>query len=77
MVSCQNVLGSVDDQLSCDMTGEKMVIGFNNRYLIEAVRAIQGDRVRLLLSGPDRAVKVMEADGEGSIAVIMPVQVRR
>lgn len=76
-ISCQNVLGSVEDQLSCDMTGEKMVIGFNNRYLLEAVRAIQGDRVKLMLSGPDRAVKVMEADGESSIAIIMPVQVRR
>ena len=77
LISCQNVLGSVDDQIDCDMTGEKMVIGFNNRYLIEAVRAIQGDRVKLMLTGPDRAVKVMEADGESSVAIIMPVQVRR
>lgn len=77
MVNCQNAVGSVDDQLSCDMTGEKLIIGFNNRYLLEAVRAVQGDRVRLLMSASDRAVKIMEADGEGSIAVVMPVQVRR
>ncbi|MBR3267351.1 MAG: DNA polymerase III subunit beta [Oscillospiraceae bacterium] len=77
MISCQNVIGSVDDQLSCDLSGEKMIVGFNNRYLLEAVRAIQGDRVKIMLSGPDRAVKVMEADGENSIAIIMPVQVRR
>ena len=77
LVSCQNVVGSVDDQISCDLTGEKMVIGFNNRYLLEAVRAVQGDRVRLFLTAADRAVKVMEADGDGSVAVIMPVQVRR
>ncbi len=77
LISCQNVVGSVDDQISCDITGEKMVIGFNNRYLLEAVRAVQGDRVRLFLTAADRAVKVMEADGDGSVAVIMPVQVRR
>ena len=77
LISCQNVVGSVDDQIACDITGEKMVIGFNNRYLLEAVRAVQGDRVRLFLTAADRAVKVMEADGDGSVAVIMPVQVRR
>ena len=77
MISCQNAVGSVDDQIECDMTGDKLVIGFNNRYLLEAVSAVQGDRVRLFLTAPDRAVKVMEADGDGSVAVIMPVQVRR
>lgn len=77
MISCQNVVGSVDDQLNCEITGEKMVIGFNNRYLLEAVRAIQGDRVKLMLFGADRAVKIMEAEGENSVALVMPVQVRR
>lgn len=77
LISCQNVVGSVDDQISCNVTGEKLVIGFNNRYLLDAIRAVQGDRVRLFLTASDRAVKVMEADGENSIAIIMPVQVRR
>ena len=77
LVSCQNAVGSVDDQLSCDMNGEKMIIGFNNRYLLDAVRAMQSDRVRLFLTAADRAVKVMEADGDGAVAIIMPVQVRR
>ncbi len=75
-ISCQNVIGSVDDMLSCDMFGERLTIGFNNRYLLDAVRAIQGDRVRLFLSEANRAVKIMEADDEGSIAIVMPVQVR-
>ncbi len=77
LISCQNVVGSVDDQISCDMTGEKMILGFNNRYLLEAVRAVQSDRVRIFLTAADRAVKVMEADGDSSIAIVMPVQVRR
>ena len=77
LISCQNVVGSVDDQISCAVTGEKMVIGFNNRYLIDAVKAVQGDRVRIQLNAADRAVKIMEAEGDNSIAVVMPVQVRR
>lgn len=77
LISCQNVVGSVDDRIACDMTGEKMIVGFNNRYLLEAVRAVQSDRVRIFLTAADRAVKVMEAEGDCSVAVIMPVQVRR
>ena len=75
-ISCQNVIGSVDDTLECDLSGERLTIGFNNRYLLDAVRAVQGDRVRIFLSEANRAVKIMEADGEGSIAIVMPVQVR-
>jgi len=77
LISCQNAVGSVDDQISCSVTGEKMIIGFNNRYLLDAVRAVQGDQVRMFLTAADRAVRVMEADGDNSVAVIMPVQVRR
>lgn len=76
-ISCQNAVGSIDDIISCDITGEKLIVGFNNRYLLDAVRAIQGDVVRIQLTAADRAVKIMEADGEGSIAIVMPVQVRR
>ena len=75
-ISCENVIGCVDDQIAGDISGEKMMIGFNNRYLLDAVRAIQGDRVRMLLTAGDRAVKLMEAEGESSIAIVMPVQVR-
>ena len=53
------------------------MIGFNNRYLLDAVRAIQGDIVRIQLTAADRAVKIMEAEGDSSVAIIMPVQVRR
>ncbi|MCQ2417093.1 MAG: DNA polymerase III subunit beta [Oscillospiraceae bacterium] len=76
MVSCQNVVGSIDDVISCAVTGEKMVIGFNNRYLLEAVRSIQGDRVKLLLTAPDRAVRIQEGEGENTLALVMPVHVR-
>lgn len=76
-INCQNVVGSIDDQIACDITGEKLVIGFNNRYLLDAVRAIQGDIVRMQLTAADRAVKIMEAEGDSSVAIIMPVQVRR
>lgn len=77
LINCQNAVGSVDDQLSCDLSGEKMVVGFNNKYLLEAIRAIQGDIVRIMMTAADRAVKVAEAEGDHSIAIVMPVQVRR
>lgn len=77
LISCQNVVGSVDDQLSCDMTGEKLTVGFNNRYLLDAVKAVQGDRVRIFLTAADRAVMIKETEGDSSVAIVMPVQVHR
>lgn len=76
-IVCATALGKAEDTCMVDGDGGELEIGFNNRYLLDAVRAVQSDKVRLFLTAADRAVKIMEADGDGSVAIIMPVQVRR
>lgn len=75
-ITCANDLGAIDDRIPCTVSGEKFTIGFNNRYLLEAVRSVRGETLRMMLTGPDRAVKIMEAQGDNYIAVVMPVQLR-
>ena len=40
-------------------------IGFNNRYLLDALRNARTDQVRMELSGPLSLVKVLPAEGQG------------
>ena len=44
--------GSTYDEVTIEHEGEDILIGFNNRFLMDNVRACSGERIRLSLSSP-------------------------
>ncbi len=75
-IECKTAMGRLDDKIEAGINGEGVVIGFNNRFLLEALRAADTDKVKLQLSGPNRAVKIIPPDGDHYIFIVMPVQIR-
>ena len=59
LVRCQTTLGKVQDQLEAQVEGEAVEIGFNNRYLLDALRNSGCTKVVMELSGPLSPVKVL------------------
>ncbi len=51
-VRCQTNLGKVVDEFSAQVEGDPVEIGFNNRYLLDALRNARCEKVVLELSGP-------------------------
>jgi DNA polymerase-3 subunit beta len=55
--------------------GPELSVGFNARYLIEALSVLDGDDVQLEL-GDEHSPGVLHAPGaRGSMAVVMPMRV--
>ena len=50
-VSCQTALGRAQDDIGCE-GAEELEIGFNHRYLLDALRHMEGERFRFETSGP-------------------------
>ncbi len=50
------------ERLTCNYEGEDLEIGFNAKFLIEALNKISSEEVVLLLGSPQRAVKVIPKD---------------
>lgn len=73
-VRCQTNLGRVVDELYGKCEGESVEIGFNNRYLMDALRFSRSDEVRMELSGPLSPVKVMPVTGEDFLYLVLPVR---
>ena len=71
---CQTELGKVMDSLPCKFTGEMMEVGFNNRYLLDALRYSGCDKVAIELTGPLAPVKVLPVEGNDFIFLVMPVR---
>ena len=76
IVRCQTSLGRVVDEFAAGCEGEEVEIGFNNRYLLDALRNARTEQVRIQLSGPLSPVKILPAEGEDFLYLVLPVRFR-
>ena len=74
-VRCQTTLGRVMDEFPPEkMEGDAVEIGFNNRYMLEALRNARSERVLLEINGPLSPVKVLPEEGKDFIYLVLPVR---
>ena len=67
-------LGDAKEEVNVDYEGESLVIGFNSRYLIDAVSSIEGENVFLEFRGKQNPGVVRSADGSNHTSVVMPMR---
>ena len=58
------------------MTGDRVEIGFNNRYLLDALRNADGDEVKLSLNGALSPMKVLPREGDSFLFLVLPVRMK-
>ena len=75
-MSCSTAIGKAYDQLECLLEGDEVEIGFNNRYMLEALRATGCDKVNLLISGPLAPMKMVPLEGDDFLFLILPVRLK-
>lgn len=51
-VSCTTPLGSASDVIGASIEGNEEEMGFNSRFLLDALKNTETDEVRIELSGP-------------------------
>ena len=73
-ISCTTTLGRAYDECRISPCPEKIEIGFNNRYLLDALRNARTEQVRMEISGPLSPVKVLPVDGSDFLYLVLPVR---
>ncbi len=73
---CTTSMGRASDQLEVELTGDDVEIGFNNRYLLDALRNTECDEVKVQLSGPLSPMKVMPKEGDSFLFLVLPVRLK-
>lgn len=64
------------ERINCAFQGEDMEIGFNSRYLLDMLGALNTGRVKMRLSTPNRAGILLPAEneeGEDILMLVMPM----
>ena len=75
-LSCVTSLGSVKDELSFTSEGESVTIGFNNRYILDALRNSGCDEVYFLMNGPVSPMKIIPVEGDDFLHLVLPVRIK-
>lgn len=71
-IKIRTTLGSMDEMVECRKTGKDMLIGFNPKFMIDALRAIDDEEIDLYFVNP-KAPCFIRDSGENYNYVVLPV----
>ena len=74
---CMTPVGRAEDICTCEGSGEGLEIGFNDRYMKDALKAAGKDELYVCLNSPSSPCIIKAADGtENFTYMILPVRLR-
>ena len=73
---CTTTMGRASDQIEAAINGGGLEIGFNNKYLLDALRSAESDEVRMQLNGPISPMLILPKEGDSFSFLVLPVRLR-
>ncbi len=78
-ISAASGTGTAYDELSIVHEGDDLAIAFNNRYLIDSLRACNADRIKISLSSPLTSINIEPDDEDTAVEdlfMLLPVRMK-
>lgn len=76
-VSCSTPLGSANDSIPAAISGQDEEIGFNSRFLLDALKNSESDEVKIELAGSLKPMKVLPKEGNAFLFLVLPVRLKK
>ena len=76
-ITSTSVNGKVFDEMDCEHEGSDIEIGFNCRYLINSIRAAEGERIKMSFKSPTHAITIEpgeEIENYDYFYMVLPVR---
>ena len=76
-ITTKTAIGDAADQCPIDGDGQGLEIGFNNKYLMDALKAAPADKLRLEFSSSVAPCVILPAEGEETfVYMVLPVRLK-
>lgn len=76
-MTCSTTVGKANDVLNAKVTGNiPLRIGFNNRYLLDALKNTNTDEIKMQFNGPLTPMKIVPTEGNSFIFLVVPMRLR-
>lgn len=73
---CETPIGKINDTVPAACDGPEVVIGFNNRYMADALKASECDRLRIEMNGPVSPMKLVPLEDDSFLFLVLPVRLK-
>ena len=75
-ISAVTALGSANDKIAGYTEGKRTEIGFNNRFILDALRSCDTDEVLINLNGPVAPAVILPPEGDNFLYLVLPVRIK-
>lgn len=75
-ISCSTAIGKAYDEITCNQTGDNVEIGFNSRYMLDALKASECDEIQVIINGSLSPIKLVPMDGDAFTFLVLPVRLK-
>ena len=75
-ISSITSLGSANDKIDAVIDGNRVEIGFNNRFMLEALKVVDTDEVRIELNGAVSPILILPPEGDSFLFLVLPVRLK-
>ena len=73
-LSCSTSVGRANDLIRASVVGNDVEIGFNNRYLLDALKNADTDEVKIMLNGSLQPMIIRPVDGQSFTFLVVPMR---
>ena len=75
-ISCSTPLGKANDAVPAQIHGHEETMGFNSRYLLDALKNSETDEVRIELNSALKPMKIFPKEGSDFLFLVLPVRLK-
>ena len=76
-IKCVCESTKIQDQISADITGPVIEIGFKCKYLLDPLTKIDDEKVKLQMNGSLLPMKIVPLEGDGYTYLVLPVRLSK
>ncbi len=75
-IKSNSEIGFVNEEIACSLEGEELRIAFNAKYLLDGIRALDCETIRLDMKGPQNPLIIYPGrDEEKYLYLVLPVRI--
>ncbi len=73
--SSVTAIGTASDKLAADIEGNNLEIGFNNRFVLDALKVCDNDEIKIEMGSSNQPIIITPLEGDSFFFLILPIRI--
>lgn len=75
-INCETQIGKVEELIPVEMTGDSIEIGFNNKFLLDALKAANTEEIKFSFIAATSPCLISPVEGDDFKYIVLPIQLK-